>query len=1154
MNCLALSKIFTFVVLFKKTCCHFDETFQIASFLTKRNRSLKIGLKRIIQYYYMLKFISKLFGGSKSEKDVQSIMPIVQKIGIHFQELQGISNDALRGKTEEFKVRIKAHLKSIDDQIASMNAAAEALPINDIHGRDTIYQEVDKLKKERNKKIEEALTLIQAEAFAVVKETARRFKENTELVSSATELDRNLSVKKEYVRIEGDKSIFKNTWIAGGSSVTWNMVHYDVQLIGGSVLHSGKIAEMATGEGKTLVSTLPAYLNALAGEGVHIVTVNDYLARRDSEWNGTIFEWLGITVDCIDKHEPNSEARRNAYLADITYGTNNEFGFDYLRDNMVHTPEEMVQRKHHFAMVDEVDSVLIDDARTPLIISGPIGHNTGEQQFFDLKPRIEKLVDAQKRATNQFLNEAKKKIAEGNDDPKDGGLALFRAHRGLPKNNALIKFLSEPGIRVKLQKAENYYLADQSREMPIADQELYFYIDEKNNSVELTDKGIGLITGSGEDPNFFVLPDISVSLAQVENESSLSAEEKLHRKESIINDYSVKADRIHTVQQLLKAYTLFDKDIEYVVMDGAVKIVDEQTGRILDGRRYSDGLHQAIEAKENVKIEAATQTYATVTLQNYFRMYHKLCGMTGTAETEAAELWDIYKLDVVTVPTNVVAIRKDEQDLVFKTKREKFGAVIDEIVKLTQAGRPVLVGTTSVEVSELLSRMLRQKQIQHNVLNAKQHAREAQVVAEAGFAGAVTIATNMAGRGTDIKLGPGVKEAGGLAILGTERHESRRVDRQLRGRAGRQGDPGSSLFFISLEDDLMRMFGSERIAKVMDFAGYKEGEVIQHSMITKSIERAQKKVEENNFGIRKRLLEYDDVMNKQRTVIYSKRNHALFGERLALDLDNAFYSVAEGLISSFKEQNDYEGFRLAVIVNFGIDSTITADELARGNEIDLTEKLYTEAAENYERKKSNLAEQSIPVFKNIKLQQGSHIENVIVPFTDGRRVIQVLAPLDKTLQSGGVELLNAEERTCTLGFIDDAWKEHLRAMDDLKQSVQTATYEQKDPLVIYKMEAFDLFKKMDGEVNREIVQFLCHSAIPLNEGDTVKEGRHQKTDLSKMRTQKEDLDSAPTENDFYDPTPVKQQPVQVGPKIGRNDPCPCGSGKKYKACHGKDAQ
>ncbi len=1101
----------------------------------------------------MLKFISKLFGGSKSEKDVQQLMPIVDKANQFFGQYQSLTNDELRSKTVEFRQRIKAHLTAIDAEIDSKNQAAENLLSSDIHGRDLIYQEVDKLKKDRDKKIEEALAEIQPEAFAVVKETARRFKESTEIIATATQLDRDLSVKKDYITISGDKVTYKNSWTAGGGLVTWNMLHYDVQLIGGSVLHNGKIAEMATGEGKTLVSTLPAYLNALAGEGVHIVTVNDYLARRDSEWNGTIFEWLGLRVDCIDKHEPNSEARRNAYLADITYGTNNEFGFDYLRDNMVHTPEEMVQRKHHFAMVDEVDSVLIDDARTPLIISGPIGHITGEQQFFELKPRIEKLVDAQKRATNQFLNEAKKKIGEGNDDPKDGGLALFRAHRGLPKNTALIKYLSEPGMRVKLQKAENHYLADQSREMPKADEELYFYIDEKNNSVELTDKGIQLITGSGEDPNFFVLPDISLSLAATDNDGSLSTDEKLHKKEGIINEYSVKADRIHTVQQLLKAYTLFDKDVEYVVMDGGVKIVDEQTGRILDGRRYSDGLHQAIEAKENVKIEAATQTYATVTLQNYFRMYHKLAGMTGTAETEAAELWDIYKLDVVAIPTNVQAIRKDDQDLVFKTKREKFGAVIDEIAKLVEAGRPVLVGTTSVEVSELLSRMLRQKQIPHNVLNAKQHAREAQIVAEAGLAGAVTIATNMAGRGTDIKLGPGVKEAGGLAILGTERHESRRVDRQLRGRAGRQGDPGSSLFFVSLEDDLMRMFGSERIAKVMDFAGYKEGEVIQHSMITKSIERAQKKVEENNFGIRKRLLEYDDVMNKQRTVIYSKRNHALFGERLALDLDNALYSVAEGLVSSFKEQNDHEGFRLAAIVNFGIDSGITAEELNKLSEVDLAEKLYSEAAVNYERKKQDLMVQSIPVFKNIRQQQGSHIENVIVPFSDGRRGMQTLANMNKTLETKGTELVNSLERTVTLGFIDDAWKEHLRSMDDLKQSVQTATYEQKDPLVIYKMEAFELFKKMDGEVNRDIVQFLCHAGIPLNDGDELKEGRQQKTDMSRMSANKEAVDAPPTENDYYDPTPVKQQPIQVGPKIGRNDPCPCGSGKKYKACHGKDA-
>ena len=1100
----------------------------------------------------MLKFISKLFGSSKSEKDVQQIMPIIQKIGQYYDQYQQLTHDELRNKTQEFRQRIKTHLTEIDAEIEAKKQAAENLPENEIHNRDIIYQEVDKLKKERDKKIEEILAEIQPEAFAVVKEASRRFKENEELVSTATDLDRDLSVKKDYIRIEGDKCIFKNTWTAADAPVTWNMVHYDVQLIGGSVLHQGKIAEMATGEGKTLVSTLPAYLNALSGEGVHIVTVNDYLARRDSEWNGTLFEWLGLRVDCIDKHEPSTEARRNAYLADITYGTNNEFGFDYLRDNMVHSPAEMVQRKHHFAMVDEVDSVLIDDARTPLIISGPIGHNTGEQQFFELKPRIEKLVEAQKKAVNQFLNEAKKKIAEGNDDPKDGGLALFRAHRGLPKNSALIKFLSEPGMRVKLQKAENHYLADQQREMPKADEELYFYIDEKNNSVELTDKGIQLITKSGEDTNFFILPDISISLASIDKNDAISAEEKLHSKEHVINDYAVKADRIHTVQQLLKAYTLFDKDVEYVVMDGSVKIVDEQTGRILDGRRYSDGLHQAIEAKENVKIEAATQTYATVTLQNYFRMYHKLAGMTGTAETEAAEFWDIYKLDVVAIPTNVTAIRKDEQDLVYKTKREKFGAVIDEVAKLREAGRPVLVGTTSVEVSELLSRMLRQKQIPHNVLNAKQHAREAQIVAEAGLSGAVTIATNMAGRGTDIKLGPGVKDAGGLAILGTERHESRRVDRQLRGRAGRQGDPGSSQFFVSLEDDLMRMFGSERIAKIMDFAGYKEGEVIQHSMITKSIERAQKKVEENNFGIRKRLLEYDDVMNKQRTVIYTKRNHALFGERLALDLDNAFYGVAEELVNSFKEQNDHDGFRLAAIVNFGIDTDITADEFAKGSDQQIAEKLYLQAVTNYDRKKQEMAVQAIPVFKNIRLQQGNHIENVIVPFTDGRKGMQVLANMEKTLQSNGSELVNALEKTVTLALIDDAWKEHLRAMDDLKQSVQTATYEQKDPLVIYKMEAYNIFKKMDGEVNTNIVQFLCHAGIPLNDGDEVREGRQQKTDLSKLSTSKEDIDAPPTENDYYDPTPVKQQPISVGPKIGRNDPCPCGSGKKYKACHGKD--
>ena len=1112
----------------------------------------------------MIGFLSKIFGGNKSEKDVKKITPQVAKINSFFTQYQSLSNDQLRNKTAEFKQRIQQHLSAIDQDINVKKENAENLPVTNINEKDVIYQEIDVLKKERDKQIEVILQEILPEAFATVKETARRFKDNSTLEGTATELDRTLSVKKDHITIQGDKVIFTNTWKAAGGEVLWNMVHYDVQLIGGAVLHSGKIAEMATGEGKTLVSTLPAYLNALAGEGVHIVTVNDYLARRDSEWNGPLFEFLGLTVDCIDKHEPNGDARRSAYNADITYGTNNEFGFDYLRDNMVHSPDEMVQRKHHFAMVDEVDSVLIDDARTPLIISGPVGHSDNTQQFFDLKPRIEKLVEAQKKAVSQYLIDAKKKIADGNDDPKDGGLSLMIAHRGLPKSSALIKFLSEPGIRVKLQKTENYYLADQQKEMPKVDAELFFHIDEKNNQVDLTDKGINLITKAGEDTEFFILPDIATKLSDIEK-GALSAEEKLQSKEALLSEYSLKADRIHTVQQLLKAYTLFDKDTEYVVMDESVKIVDEQTGRILDGRRYSDGLHQAIEAKENVKIEASTQTYATVTLQNYFRMYHKLCGMTGTAETEAAELWDIYKLDVVTIPTNLPAVRKDEQDLVYKTKREKYKAVIDEIERLRLAGRPSLVGTTSVEISELLSRMLKQKNIPHNVLNAKQHAKEAQVVAEAGFAGAVTIATNMAGRGTDIKLGPGVKDAGGLAIVGTERHESRRVDRQLRGRAGRQGDPGSTQFFVSLEDDLMRMFGSERIASLMDRMGYKEGEVIQHSMISKSIERAQKKVEENNFGIRKRLLEYDDVMNKQRNVVYSKRNHALFGERLALDLDNAFYSVAEGLVNSFKESNDHEGFKLAVIMNFGIDTTITPEELEKGAINVTAEKLYDEAKGNYNRKVIAVAEQTFPIIKNIRAEQGNHIENVAVPFTDGRKMIQALANLDKTIASEGAELPNALERSITLALIDDAWKEHLRAMDDLRHSVQTAGYEQKDPLVIYKIEAFGAFKQMDDQVNKDIVSFLCHCAIPMEETNAgkIKEGREQKTDMSKLRQRKEEFAGAASatggpefisnENDYNDPSPaIKQEPIRVDPKIGRNDACPCGSGKKFKNCHGKD--
>ncbi len=1109
----------------------------------------------------MIGFISKLFGGSKSEKDVKSLWPQVSRINEFFNSYQSLSHDQLRAKTTEFRERIAAHLAPIDAEIAEKNAKAEGLAFNDLMGKDAIYQEVDKLKKKRDEETEAILEAILPEAFAVVKETARRFKENTTLTSTATQLDRDLSVKRDYVKIEGDKAIHSNSWSAAGSLITWNMVHYDVQLIGGMVLHQGKIAEMATGEGKTLVSTLPAYLNALAGQGVHIVTVNDYLARRDQEWNGPIFEWLGVTVDCIDKHQPNTEDRRKAYQADITYGTNNEFGFDYLRDNMVHNADEMVQRKHHYAMVDETDSVLIDDARTPLIISGPVPRGD-DQQYHILKPRVQQLVEAQEKIARNCLNEAKKRMAEGDDDPKGGGMQLYRAHRGLPKYGPLIKFLSEPGIKVKMQKTENYYLADQQKEMKRIDEELLFYIDEKNNSVDLTDKGIQMLTRAGEDPDFFVMPDIGMRLAEIEK-TEATADEKLQLKESALNEFRLKADRIHTVQQLLKAYTLFGKDVEYVVIEGQVKIVDEQTGRIMEGRRYSDGLHQAIEAKENVKIEAATQTYATVTLQNYFRMYHKLAGMTGTAETEAGEFWTIYKLDVVTIPTNLPMVRKDEQDMVFKTKREKYKAAIDEIERLRNEGRPVLVGTTSVEISELLSKMLHVKKIPHNVLNAKQHSREAQVVAEAGLAGAVTIATNMAGRGTDIKLGPGVKEAGGLAIIGTERHESRRVDRQLRGRAGRQGDPGSSLFYVALDDDLMRMFGSERIASIMDRLGYKEGEVIQHSMITKSIERAQKKVEENNFGIRKRLLEYDDVMNKQRNVIYGKRQHALFGERLALDIDNAFSIVAEGLVNAYKEQEDYDGFKLDCIVNFGIDTAIEKEEFLRGNAGEVTDKLYLEATSHYQRKKDELKTQAMPVFKNIRVTQGRHIENVVVPFTDGTKGINALTNLQKMLDSQGEELCNALERTITLATIDDSWKEHLRAMDDLKQSVQTAYLEQKDPLVIYKVEAFNLFKIMDAEVNRNIVSFLCHAGLPVQEETAqLKEGRQEKTDMSRMRANKAEVEAAgedygANEKDYYDPSTggaaVKHEPVKVGPKIGRNDPCPCGSGKKYKHCHGKEA-
>jgi len=1097
----------------------------------------------------MLGFISKLFG-NKSDRDVKSIQPIVEKIKAEYEKLGGISNDELRAMTLDFKETIKNGLADIDAQIADIKAQAEDSEL-EVSAKVELYSQIDKLEKDRNKELEVILMQILPQAFAVVKETARRFTELKSIEVTATEFDRELAAKKKNVVIKGDKATHSSTWIAADNEVTWNMIHYDVQLIGGIVLHQGKISEMATGEGKTLVATLPAYLNALAGQGVHIVTVNDYLARRDSEWMGPLYEFHGLSVDCIDKHEPNGEERRNAYLADITFGTNNEFGFDYLRDNMTRSPEELVQRKLHYAMVDEVDSVLIDDARTPLIISGPIPRGD-EHEFYELKPRIERLVNAQKTYVLSALNEAKKQIAEGKTGIDEGGLALLRAHRGLPKNKALIKFLSEGANKTVLQKTENYYMQDQGKEMPKVDAELFFVIDEKNNQVELTEKGIELITTSGEDPHFFVMPDVGTEVAEIEK-SHAPAEEKLAKKDALMRDFSIKSERIHSVNQLLKAYTLFEKDTEYILDDGKVKIVDEQTGRVLDGRRYSDGLHQAIEAKENVKVEDASQTFATITLQNYFRMYHKLCGMTGTAITEAGEFWQIYKLDVVEIPTNTPTSRKDEQDLVYRTVREKYNAVADEIVKLTQAGRPVLVGTTSVEISELLSRMLKLRGIKHNVLNAKMHQKEADVVAEAGKTGTVTIATNMAGRGTDIKLGPGVKEAGGLAIVGTERHESRRVDRQLRGRAGRQGDPGTSQFFVSLEDNLMRLFGSERISSLMVKMGIEEGEVIQHSMITNSIERAQKKVEENNFGIRKRLLEYDDVMNSQRTVIYTKRKNALFGERLDVDLSNTIFDVVEDVVAEYKEANNFEGFQLEMIRLFSVDPSVTDVDFPTISVNQLVDQTFQEVTEFYKRKAEAIANQAFPVLNDVyNSRQG--IENIVVPFTDGIHGIQVVVPLKKAIDNHGLEVFKSFEKNVTLSLIDDAWKEHLREMDELKQSVQNAVYEQKDPLLVYKFEAFELFRQMLLNTNKEIVSFLFRGGIPVQQQEDVREAKPQpKTDMRKMRTSKPELvsDSGVGIPEFDDTRELqKQMPVRVEQKIGRNDPCPCGSGKKYKNCHG----
>lgn len=1096
---------------------------------------------------FLSKSISKIFS-SKTESDYKKLSPIIDEVNAVAENLKSLSNDELRNKTLEFRNTITEYLADTDAELNQLSVDAESNQEMDAAQKEDLYSRIDALKKERNKKIEEVLSQIQAEAFAVVRETARRFTENAELEVTATNNDRQLVLKRDGVKIEGDRAIFSNTWAAAGTKISWNMVHYDVQLIGGSVLHQGKIAEMATGEGKTLVATLPIYLNALPGAGVHVVTVNDYLAKRDAEWNGPIFEFLGLTVDCIDKHQPNTEERRNAYKADITYGTNNEFGFDYLRDNMTRHANEMVQRPHHYAIVDEVDSVLVDDARTPLIISGPTPKGD-TQEFFALKPKVEILFNAQRNYVNTVLADAKKKFGE--NKPDDAGMPLLRAFRGLPRNNALVKFLSEHGVRTLLQKTENHYMQDQQKEMHKVDAELFFVIDEKNNTVELTEKGIELITANNEDPNFFVLPDVGSVIAEIER-SALSNEERLEKKEVLMRDFAIKSERIHTINQLLKAYTLFERDVEYIIAEGKVKIVDEQTGRVLEGRRYSDGLHQAIEAKESVKIEAATQTYATITLQNYFRMYHKLAGMTGTAETEAGEFWEIYKLDVVVIPTNKKIIRDDRQDLVYKTRREKYNAVIEEIAQLTSAGRPVLVGTTSVEISELLSRMLKQRNIKHNVLNAKLHKKEADIVAEAGQAGTVTIATNMAGRGTDIKLGPGVKEAGGLAIVGTERHDSRRVDRQLRGRAGRQGDPGSSQFFVSLEDDLMRLFGSERIARLMDRMGLKEGEVIQHSMITKSIERAQKKVEENNFGIRKRLLEYDDVMNAQREVIYKKRRHALFGERLALDILNLQYDVCDSIVSAYDQERNFEAFQLDLIRYLSLESPVDEKTFMQIKPEDLTQQVFEKLYIHYKQKSQMIADKAYPVIESIYLNQGKIINEVVVPFADGQKAMNVLCSLEKAYETKCKELITSFEKTVVLSFIDEAWTEHLREMDELRTSVQNAVYEQKDPLLIYKFESFELFKRMLERVNKEIVSFLEKGFIPVQNPENVQEARpqQQRTDMSKMQTSHTGSETSSGERPQGPPPPPRQQPAKAEVTVGRNDPCPCGSGKKFKNCHG----
>jgi preprotein translocase subunit SecA len=1084
----------------------------------------------------ILNSVLKVFVGDKSEKDVKSMQPLVKKIKSFEQELETISHNELRQKTVSFKVKIQENCKDINDKISELKEEVETS--TDIDRNEEIYTEIDKLNEEAYKISEDTLNEILPEAFAVVKETAKRFAHNTTLQVTASEYDRLLSGSADYVTLNGDNAIWKNSWDAAGKEVTWDMIHYDVQLIGGITLHQGKIAEMQTGEGKTLVATLPLYLNALSGKGAHLVTVNDYLAKRDSAWMAPIFQFHGLTVDCIDKHQPNSEGRRAAYNADITYGTNNEFGFDYLRDNMAHTPTDLVQRPHHYSIVDEVDSVLVDDARTPLIISGPVPEGD-RHEFNELKPKVADIVQKQRQHLTGVLAEAKKLIAAG--DTKEGGFLLLRVHRGLPKNKALIKFLSEEGVKQLLQKTENFYMQDNNREMPKVDEDLLFTIEEKNNQIELTDKGIDLISGD-MDKEFFVMPDIGGEIAKIESQE-LEIEKEAELKEELFKEFAIKGERIHTMSQLLKAYTLFEKDVEYVVMDNKVMIVDEQTGRIMDGRRYSDGLHQAIEAKESVKIEALTQTFATVTLQNYFRMYNKLSGMTGTAVTEAGEFWEIYKLDVIEIPTNRPIARDDRHDLIYKTKREKYNAIIEEVTGLSKAGRPVLIGTTSVEISELLSKLLSVRKIPHNVLNAKLHKKEADVVAEAGQGGIVTIATNMAGRGTDIKLSDEVKAAGGLAIVGTERHDSRRVDRQLRGRSGRQGDPGSSQFYVSLEDNLMRLFGSDRVAKMMDRMGLEEGEVIQHSMMTKSIERAQKKVEENNFGIRKRLLEYDDVMNAQREVVYKRRRHALQGERLKVDIANMIYDTCEVISETNKMADDFKNFEFELIKYFSVTSPISEEEFNRQGFQEIANTVYKVAYEHYQQKMERSATTAFQVIKKVYEDQANKFERIVVPFTDGIKSLNVVTNLKEAYDSNGKQLVTDFEKNITLAIIDDSWKTHLRKMDELKQSVQLAVHEQKDPLLIYKFEAFELFKSMIDKVNKEVISFLFKGELPTENTNQIQEARNVRRPKEKLKVSKEEIpnsDELAAQNraagQSQGQRPQKTETiVRERPKIGRND-------------------